>query len=246
VHHAVINSVAREQLAFRAGVSVRLVPNVMDFEHPPGPPEAGRTEVREALGLAGAELLVLQPTRVVQRKGIEHAIELVRRLDRPARIIVSHSLDDEGDGYVRRVREYAALLEVPMEFAGDRIADGGGVKAPGVLDLGDVYQAADLVTYPSTYEGFGNALLEAIYYRRPLVVNSYSIYGVDIKPKGFDMIEFDDYVTLDTLDRVLAVLDNPDEEAAMTTKNYGLGARYFSYQVLRTQLTALLHSCLGT
>ena len=42
--------------------------------------------------------------------------------------------------------------------------------------LGDPH--ADLVTYPSTFEGFGNAFLEAIYYCRPIVVNTYSIYAM--------------------------------------------------------------------
>ena len=40
------------------------------------------------------------------------------------------------------------------------------------------------MTYPSTYEGFGNALLEAIYFRVPVVINRYSIYVQDIEPKG--------------------------------------------------------------
>ena len=33
------------------------------------------------------------------------------------------------------------------------------------------------------------------YFRKPVVVNTYSIYTKDIKPKGFDVIELEGYVT---------------------------------------------------
>jgi len=32
----------------------------------------------------------------------------------------------------------------------------------------------------------GNAFLEAVYYRKPVMCNRYSIYRTDIEPKGFD------------------------------------------------------------
>jgi hypothetical protein len=38
-----------------------------------------------------------------------------------------------------------------------------------VYTLWDLYPHAALVTYPSLYEGFGNAFLEAVYFRVPLL-----------------------------------------------------------------------------
>ncbi|MFN8402620.1 MAG: hypothetical protein U0V48_03575 [Anaerolineales bacterium] len=58
-----------------------------------------------------------------------------------------------------------------------------------------MYPHADMVTYPSAIEGFGNAFLEAVYYRRLILVNNYSIYEVDIKPKGFRTIWFDGFIS---------------------------------------------------
>lgn len=46
------------------------MPNVMDFESPP-PPDAGASGFRKDIGLKDDDILILQPTRVVQRKGIE-------------------------------------------------------------------------------------------------------------------------------------------------------------------------------
>jgi glycosyltransferase involved in cell wall biosynthesis len=240
----VINSLASQQLSLRKGVSVRVIPNVMDFDHPPEPPERTTAEVRALLGFAedAEEHLVLQPTRVVQRKGIEHAIELVKRMGLKARLVVSHDQIDEGHGYVRRIVEYADLLGVKLEFLADKVRQRGN---GGVVSLGDLYRAADLVTYPSTIEGFGNALVEAIYYRRPVVVNRYSIYSLDIAPKGFRMIEFDDYITDDVVAEARKVVETPALAEEMTEHNYQLGRRYYSYRMLEAQLQALVRDCLG-
>ena len=83
--HTVINSYADEQLGLRTGISARVIPNIMDFENPPPPPDDYTSDVRQALGIEDDELFVLQPTRVVKRKGIEHAIELVCRLEMKAK-----------------------------------------------------------------------------------------------------------------------------------------------------------------
>src|SRR5690606_27639263 len=137
--------------------------------------------------------------RVVQRKGIEHAIELMHRLELlgiKARLVISHASGDEGNSYEQRVRDFAALLGVNAIFVAEQIDEQRGTTITGrpIFTLADAYSQADLVTYPSAIEGFGNAFLEAIYFRRPIVVNAYSIYSIDIKPKGFEVIEFDGYV----------------------------------------------------
>ncbi len=247
VRHVVINSSARNQLSLRTGISSLLIPNVMDFEHPPAPPDDYARDVRDALGLAPGEWLFLQPTRLVQRKGIEHAIELVSRLGKPAQLVISHASGDEGDAYERRVREFAARLGVTTNLAAHRIADHRGTTAAGekIYTLWDVYPHADLVTYPSDIEGFGNAFLEAIYFRRPIVVNAYSIFDIDIKPKGFRVIEFDGYITDETVRQVRAVLEDAALARAMTERNFQLGRHYYSYAVLERRLRMLLADCFG-
>lgn len=49
-----------------------------------------------------------------------------------------------------------------------------GVERPlpeGSIGLWDLYTAADLVTCPSLYEGFGNALIEAFDDKVPVLIN---------------------------------------------------------------------------
>jgi glycosyltransferase involved in cell wall biosynthesis len=250
IRHVVINSEARRQLAMRRGSASIVVPNVMDYAEPPDPPDNYASDIRDAFGIDEGEHLILQPTRVIQRKGIEHAIELVRRLGLKgvkARLVISHASGDEGGDYERRVREYSGLMAVNTIFVSDLISDKRGTLEDGrkVYTLFDVYPHADLVTYPSTYEGFGNAFLEGIYFRRPLLVNTYSIYFHDIKPKGFDVIEIDEFVTEKTVKEVREVLTNKSRSREMVNRNYSLAKRFYSYAILKRKLRFLLTDFFG-
>lgn len=247
IRHVTINSWAARQLALRTGISSMVVPNVMDFDNPPPPPDDYVASLRADLGVEPDELMILQPTRVVQRKGIEHAIELVRRLGRRARLVISHASGDEGNAYEQRVREFADLLGVKTNFEAHLIKPQRGQTEDGrkVYSLGDVYTQADLVTYPSMLEGFGNAFLEALYYCKPIVVNNYSIYTIDIKPKGFRVIEFDGFISDETVFQTRRVLDNPELTDRMTRHNYRLAKRHYSFSVLKRRLQILITDCFG-
>ena len=94
--------------------------------------------------------------------------------------------------------------------------------AGGRYTLADVYPHADLVTYRSSIEGFGNAFLEAVYHRRPIVVNRYSIYEIDIAPRGFRVVEFDGYISAATVAATRRLLDDPALAAAWAETNYAL------------------------
>lgn len=242
MQHVVINSLAQRQLAHRRGLSATLIPNVMDFATPPPPPDAYTADLRHNLGIAEDELLILQPTRVISRKGIEHAMELVARLKRPSTFLISHASGDEGDAYEQRLRQYANLLGIKAIFAGDRIGDERGQTANGqkIYSLNDIYPHADFVTYPSLIEGFGNALLEAIYFRKPLLVQRYDVYAADIGPKGFQMVEFDEFVTDETVKEVARLLDNPNRVAEMTDHNYRLAQTHYSFETLAVLLRGLV------
>jgi glycosyltransferase involved in cell wall biosynthesis len=247
IRHVVINTSGANQLSLRTGISSMLIANVMDFEHPPQPPGEFTASLRRDLGLERDELLILQPTRVVQRKGIEHAIELVSRLGMKARLVISHASGDEGYEYEKRVRDFARLLEVPVNFVSEIIRETRGLTADGrkVYTLWDVYPYADLVTYPSTIEGFGNAFLEAVYFHQPIVVNNYSIFATDIKPKGFRVIEFDGYITDDTIYNTRFILEHPQTRQEMTRHNYRLASQHYSYAMLDRRLRTLLAECFG-
>jgi len=247
IHHVVINSSADNQLSLRTGISATLIPNVMDFESPPPEPDEYAAEVRADLGLAPDDVFILQPTRVVRRKGIELAVELVSRLGRKAKLVVSHAAGDEGYEYEKRIRNYAKLMNADTIFVSDIIRHCRGTTNGGskLYAPFDIYPHCDLVTYPSDFEGFGNAFLEAVYFRKPIVVNTYSIYTFDIKPKDFRVIELAGYVTEGSLKWTRQVLDDARLRQEMADHNYRLARRYYSYSVLQCRLKNLIYDCFG-
>jgi hypothetical protein len=121
VRHVVINSIAAEQLAVRTGVGSTLIPNVMDFESLPDLDDYA-ADLRSGLDIARDEWLVLQPTRIVPRKEIERAIELMQGLNSPATLVISHASGDERTAYEAYLQSYAELLGVRVLFAADIFA----------------------------------------------------------------------------------------------------------------------------
>lgn len=247
IRHVVINSMAGRQLAMRRAVNSTLIPNVMPFESPPPPPDDYSSHLRADLGLAPEELLLLQPTRIVPRKRIERSIELLSRLQRPATLLISHQAGDEGLAYLDYLRSYADLLKVRVLFGAEIVAEQRATSSSGqrIYSLADAYQQSDLVLYPSSIEGFGNAFLEAIYYSRPLVMSAYEIYRVDIQPKGFDVIVFDEFITAETVQATQALLADPARIEAMCAHNYALAQRFYSFTALEKRLAGLLQDIVG-
>ena len=243
IRHVVINSEASRQLSYRRGISNVIIPNVFDFDSPASGSTNGH-KLRQELGLGDKDLFVLQPTRVVPRKWIERAVELVSLLDlENPRLIVSHESGDEGDHYAQRILEYAHRLGVEVIYIGDKIGSARCFQSVSdkAFTIDDVYQASDLVTYPSGYEGFGNAFLEAIYFKKPIVVNRYSIYIEDIEPCGFSVIPFEGFVTKEIVDKVNQFLETKNLKV-LVQKNYALGSKYFSYSVLEKKLLSIIET----
>jgi glycosyltransferase involved in cell wall biosynthesis len=248
VQHVVINSMAQKELARRCSLSSSIIPNVLDFETPaPGLDDYNR-DVRREIGLADTDWFVLQPTRVVARKGIEHAIELVRRLNDPrAKLVISHPAGDEGSAYMQMLRDRIEDAKIDVRFIADRVGEFRGLTSDGkkIYTLFDIYPHADLVTYPSHYEGFGNAFLEAVYFGKPVVVNTYAVYARDIDPLGFRIIEMSQLVTREVVEQTRAVLEDAALRAEWAGTNYRLALKYFSYSVAKRKLAARLANLFG-
>lgn len=240
--HVTINSEASRQLSYRRGISNVVIPNVFDFHSLPSSSPSRAKALREELGFGEGELLILQPTRVVPRKWVERAIELVHMmgLERP-RLVISHGTGDEGNLYAQRVLEYAKMMEVEIVYIGDRVGPSRTFK----LDqekkytMDDIYTAADLVVYPSGYEGFGNAFIEAVYFKKPVVVNRYSRFIEDIEPYGFEVVAFDTFITRETVERIWEFLRSEFLQQALE-RNFEIGKTFFSYEVLERKLIPLV------
>lgn len=248
LQHAVINKAAMEELSWRKGLPAVLVPNVFDFETPAPPTDTYSEDIRAEIGLTPDDIMLLQPTRIVPRKGIEHSIKLLQMLDDPrCKLVISHEAGDEGFEYRDMLHELARESGVDIRFISTRIAEERQLDEDGnkIYTLWDVYPHADIITYPSLYEGFGNAFLEAVYFRKPLIVNRYSIYARDIEPLGFRVPTMDGFVTRKVVKEVRRLFDEPEYRQEVVDHNFEIAKRHYSYAVLRRKLRTLITNITG-
>jgi glycosyltransferase involved in cell wall biosynthesis len=243
IRHVSINSIAAGELKRRRGIKSTVIPNVFDFDQPrPRRAPGIRGRLRREIEMNENGLLVVQPTRVVPRKGIELAIELVGRLGDPeAVLLITSPAGDEGLDYLVALERLAEHHKVRLAYAADRFApDHEGKPLRPAHSLHDAYLAADLITYPSLYEGFGNALLEALYYGVPVLVNRYPVFVADIKPLGLKLIEIDGEITDATVAEVKSVLASPEKQRAWARHNFEIAHQHLSYRQLRRKLGGLI------
>lgn len=253
--HVVINSLARAELLARRGIEAEIIPNVFDFTHFHYGLDRQALGFRKAVGVGEQDWLVLQPTRIIPRKGIEDAIELVRQLrapvnrsrlfDRDVKLVLSHPSGDEGARYFRQLKQQARASGTPLIYAAKKVSiSERGPKQAEKFRLWDAYLNADFVTYPSRIEGFGNAFLETVYYRLPLLIRRYPVFISDIEPLGFDLITFDEDVTPAVLGQVLAVMVDPIRRRRMTEWNFNLAKDQFSYRAMTDKFADMLERCM--
>jgi mannosylglucosylglycerate synthase len=277
--HTVINSLAQRELAERKGIHSTVVPNVFDFGDGHWAVDGYNHDFRQRIGLRQDDILILQATRITPRKGIGLAIDFVRALDTPARrrqlearglydgrsfgeesrivlVLAGYARDDLTGTYAERIREKVARTGIDALFIEDIIEaerqTRGGEK---IYSLWDTYPFADLVTYPSLEEGFGNQFLEAVRARLPILVFEYPVYQADIRDKGFRAISLGSEVEArDGLglarvrpeiieaaaDRAVELLTDDSLRKETVDHNHRVGQRHYSMDALRECLRQLV------
>jgi glycosyltransferase involved in cell wall biosynthesis len=167
VHYVAVSETRARQFLAMTGVPVEaVIPNGLDLA-----PTLGITnEVDALLGpLKTGAALLFYPTRILRRKNIELAIEVLaacRDLKYPAKLIVSGATDPHGSGdaaYLSELKRRANGLDVASDVLW--VNDHFFVDAD---QLRSLYLMADGVIYPSRQEGFGLPPLEAAAFRLPI------------------------------------------------------------------------------
>ena len=212
IRHVTINRIGQRALAEERGISSTVVPNAFDFSQSGWVVDAYNGDFRAQLGIGPNDIVALQATRVLDRKAIELAIDVVATLSKPPyRARLEGTLYDgrrfgpendivlvcagyvEGIGltasYPSHLAAHAAERGVRLIWAGERVAHSRGTAEGGakLYSLWDSYVAADFVTYPSIWEGWGNQFIEAVFARLPVVLFEYPVWRSDLAHLGFDV-----------------------------------------------------------
>lgn len=197
--HVTINELSRRQLAER-GITATTVYNAFDTDAAGGPPSgavdaaavaavAARDRLRRAVGVEDGARLVLQPTRAIPRKNVAGGIAVAEQLGATFWL-----LGPAEDGYGDELAHLVARARVPVVL-------GWPDRTP--RPVAEAYDACDVVTLPSTWEGFGNPSVEAALHRRPLAIGPYPVAG-ELAAFGFR------WFGLDRIDRLERFLGDPD------------------------------------
>ncbi len=208
-HHVTINELSRRELGAR-GIHATTIMNTFDCE----PPTGRRDVTRHNLELSH-EVLVVMPSRALARKNIPGALELCRELNATFWLLgpAEDGYEEELDALVRRTR-----VDVRRGLGRDDT-------------IHDAYAASDLVVMPSTWEGFGNPVLESVTHRRPLALYPYPV-AREISSYGFRFFE------LGEVDAIRAFLHNVDDD--LFDRNLSIARKHFNVTTLPARLGAVL------
>lgn len=201
--HVVATDRARDELAQR-GIVAHTIVNAFDFDAPPG----DRDSTRAQFGFAAGDVVVLQPSRAIARKNVPGGLrfgEAVAELVGDRRVVYWLTGPAE-DGY-------GPTLERALQATSLPVVQGRTARTA------DAYAAADIVAFPSKWEGFGNPVIESVVARRPLAAHRYPVLD-EIIADGVRVFSVTDPR------EVAAWLASPDP--ALLEANREIARRHFS------------------
>lgn len=206
--HVTINDRTRRELADR-GIEATTIWNAFDVRAP----EGDRAATRAALGIDDGVRLVAHPVRAIARKDVPASIRLCEALDATYWLLGGAEED------------YAGTLDAVLAKARCPF-----LHQPSPGSLADAYAACDLVTFTSTWEGFGNPPVEAAIHHRPAAVADYPV-AREIRAFGFEWFAPGD------VDAIEAFLRSPDR--ALLERNRAVAVEHFSVERLQRDLDRL-------
>ena len=261
-----INSLAQKELKRRRNIDSIIMGDILDFNEPAWQVDEYNKGFLSEIGAKENDLIILQATRIVKRKGIGLAVDVVEELTKRKSELVGKKLyngktitEDSSivlvlPGYTELVdKKYRAKLEQKISktnikalFINDLVGAVRKTNSHKKYSLWDCYAHADIVTYPSLFEGWGNQFIEAIFAKKPIILFEYPVFKADIKKEDYSYISLGDK-TSGTDDNGLVQVDKSTmqkvcKEAINTLlskatpseleKNFAIGKRYHHTTVL--------------
>jgi mannosylglucosylglycerate synthase len=158
--HTTINLRSRREMHALGYADAVTIHNYFDLD----PPGCDRAATRKRFGFVDDDFVLFQPARAIERKNVPGALRFAQELhglapSLPLRLWISGPAED---GYAPVLERIVERARIPITFG----------RAP---TAGAAYTAADLVVFPSTWEGFGNPVVESIAYRRACAAYPYPV-----------------------------------------------------------------------
>ncbi len=273
IKHCVINSLAQDQLKTRKGIDSIVVPNVFDFSSQQWVKDDYNIDIRERISIKKNDLIFLQATRIVERKGIELAIDYVSEINLKKKELIGKTLYNgetfkyssnvylilagmnEDSSYTEKLIEKAKDKNVNLKFINNIVDHSRTYRAnEKVYSLWDIYTEADIVTYPSLLEGWGNQFLEAVFAKIPVLVYEYPVFEKDLLKMNFNVLSLGNSHNIDCnklayvdksiistkVDETFRLLLDSEYRKEYVESNFSIAKENYSYESLEKILKILL------
>lgn len=271
--HQVLSSIAQQSLAKRRKIKAEIIGDSFNFSQPQPKVDEFNQDLRKYFGIAKNDLVVLQATRIVPRKAIENTIYFVRFLEKYLRkqtpikingklfgktnrvfLLSSNFYEADCLEYYRQLKILAEKLEVNALWKASNFASRREqIDGRKTFGFWDAYIFADLVAYPSVWEGFGNQFLETIFFRKLPIVFEYPVFKKDIKKEGYEYVSLGNKVKKKSglqlipqttiqqaAQETIRILKNPEKIRAITTKNFKIAQKHHDTSHLAKDLEQIL------
>lgn len=276
IDHVVINKIGQQALLDKKGVESRVVPNVFDFDQHGFEIDAYNRDLYDQLKINKEDIVFLQATRIEDRKAIELAIDVVNQVSKNVGKYIGknnyrgtmitketkiHLLmpglnelkADKMNVLKRKIDQSNAEIHMINHLISAKRHQSNNQK---YYALWDMYAIADMITYPSILEGWGNQFLEGLCAKKPMVIYEYPVYKTDIKGFDFDVVSLgDEYHRADnglvTVDQslikqaskdLLDVFTSNEKYEQMVNRNYQIGRQFLSTKHLENLLDIIINN----
>jgi len=274
IKHVTINSLSQKLLYKKIKIKSTIFPDTFEFNQAPWTKDRYNSDFLKTFNLAENDLIILQGTRIVERKAIELAIDVITELNQRKKELIEKKLyngktfnktsniilffnqpsEPASETYKKILVKKMKRQGVRYLFADNRIKRTRFMqKNKKTYSLWDAYVYADLISYPSIWEGFGNQFLEAIFAKKPIFMFEYPVFIADIKSEGYKTISLGSTYRRDknflatisrkrinnTATKIIRILTNKNTNEALD-KNYRIGKKFHGEKILKKLLKKIL------
>jgi hypothetical protein len=262
LHHCVINTIAQNYIKNEKKIDSLVISDTFDFDTEIEK-ENSYEEFKKDVGIKWDDIVFLSAVRIRRRKALGLGIDLVAEVIKMKKSLIGKK---KYNGEVITEDSIIVLLmpgeynstELPYVELLKKEATEKGVEIKWIQNLvgsetqkkeglrkyclWDCYYNTDFVLYTSLWEGWGNQFIEAVYFKKPVVVFEYLVFKSDIQPVGFKTISLGDTlingneslrkVSAEALhtsaQETITILLDSQEYNTMVDNNYSLGKKYYN------------------
>ena len=242
--HITNTSSARTKLSEIRKINSKTIPNTIDLDKLQKMDDFNK-DFRKAFGIADDQLIFLQPTRVKRNKCVEKSIKLIAELNDIMKkdnvLMITGSPVYSRGNYFEEIVRKIKKLGVNVIFANDRLFLGRHQNPEQKFySVHDAYLHADFVIYPNTSDAFGNPVIEAVAYKKPLIVNRFPNLD-EFLGKGFRFIVMENKVTPETVSDTYELILDSKKREENADHNSRLLQKFYSSDILDDNLIPILN-----